>query len=115
MEQRRTVEIGLFGALTSFQIALAALALGQAGKATQGRAAWFAAASPVMLWLLYAAMTVTIEILNRNNRHGYLSYEAPSAPPPNVWDDVKRSWAAWPIVAAFVDEIFLLVLVLTLP
>jgi hypothetical protein len=114
MEQRRTIEIGLFGALTSFQIALAALAVGQSGKPTVRAASWFAGVSSGVLWLAYLLIVLRIEQLNRQDRMLYSRYETPGAALTHPSWDVRRSWAAWPIVPATVIQAALVLVLLSL-
>lgn len=118
MEQRRTVEIGLFGVLTSFFIALAALAVGQSGKPPMDATVRFAEASSILLVLLYIAVVIKIERLNRRDRRIYGPIEEAlfgSNETPHPLDEsklqvVRRGWAAWPILPAVGIEIGLLLL-----
>ncbi|MEX2255750.1 MAG: hypothetical protein WEC34_09955 [Acidimicrobiia bacterium] len=115
MEQRRTIEISLFGALTSFQIALAALALGRSDTKSAEPTYWFVAVTSVVLLVLYVLVVVKIEILNADSRKHWLEIERPGIRPRTGMAQVRTMWAAWPVGPAIFIGVALLVLLGALP
>jgi len=112
MEQRRNSEIPLFGALTTAQIALVALAASQSGKDSAHPTARFCGLAAIVLFVTYAAVVVMIEIQNRRNRRVYGKYETQVRGEKDFelygfWKSAVMSWAAWPVVAAAVITVLL--------
>jgi hypothetical protein len=102
MEQRRNVEITLFGALVTSQIALMALAASQAQKTSAHVTARFSGVVGIVLLLTYLAMCLRIEVLNRIDRAIYAKWETGSSIQEGNRAFILRSWAAWPMVPAVI-------------
>ncbi len=102
MEQRRNIEITVFGALVTGQIALTALAASSAGKPASHVISRFAAIVGITLFATYTAMIIAIEVRNRADRQAYQRWEVNRATKETLWESLRRSWAAWPILGAAV-------------
>jgi hypothetical protein len=102
MEQRRNIEISVFGALITAQIALIALAASNAEKSTSHVVSWFVAITGVTLFATYTAMIAALEARNRADRWAYEHWELHRADPESFWETCRRAWAAWPIVGGAV-------------
>jgi heme/copper-type cytochrome/quinol oxidase subunit 2 len=102
MEQRRNIEITVFGALVTGEIALVALAATNAGKPSSPAVSTFAATVGITLFIVYTAMIIAIETRNRADRHAYARWEMGRTTEEPLWETIRRAWAAWPIAAAFV-------------
>ncbi len=101
MEQRRNVEITLFGALITAQIALVALAASQVSRKSAHPTARFCGAAGIILFAVYVATVTMIEVQNKKNRDVYAPYEAgDNYESYGFCRNVVRSWAAWPVAAA---------------
>lgn len=97
MDQRRTVEITLFAALVTSQIALMALAASQVQKSSAHVTARFSGLVGLVLFMTYAAMVLPIEFLNRGDRAVYAAWESGTTAEMSSREFMSRSWAAWPV------------------
>jgi hypothetical protein len=102
MEQRRNIEIAVFGALVTAQIALITLDASNSGKATSHVISQFVAIVGITLFVTYASMILALEIRNRADRWSYEHWELNRTDPESIWETFRRSWAAWPTVGAAV-------------
>jgi hypothetical protein len=102
MEQRRNIEITVFGALVTAQIALIALAASNADKTTAHVVSQFVAITGITLFAIYASMIMALEVRNRADRWAYEHWELNRMYPESFWETCRRSWAAWPTVGAAV-------------
>jgi hypothetical protein len=102
MEQRRNIEITIFGALVTAQITLVALVASNAGKPASHVVSRFAGIVGVTLFATYVAIIIAIEVRNRADRHAYARWEVNRATEESLWESFRRSWAAWPAVGAAV-------------
>lgn len=102
MEQRRNIEITVFGALVTAQIALIALAASNSSKTTSHVVSQFVAIVSITLFATYASMIVALELRNRADRWAYEHWELNRTNPESFWETCRRSWAAWPTVGAAV-------------
>jgi len=100
MEQRRNIEITVFGALVSAQIALVALMASNSDKSASHVIARYAAIVGLILFATYLGMIAAIEVRNRSDRQAYAQWETGRSTSESAWETARRSWAAWPVAGA---------------